>query len=93
MRALIIPHLNYPALYRLFKSTSVLLSLDLVDFFPEALGGLGFVSNHSDDDASMVMIGARVRCHHLHTIYHRNHWLLSNHNDDDGYGGFGLLSS
>ena len=53
MRALIIPHLNYPALYRLFKSTSVLLSLDLVDFFQEALGGLGFVSNHDDDYASV----------------------------------------
>ena len=50
MRALIIPHLKYPPLYRLFKSTSVLSSLDLVDFFQEALGGLGFVSNHNDDD-------------------------------------------
>ena len=56
MRALTIIHLRYTQICRLFKNTNALLSLDLVDFFREALGGLGFVSNYDDVYASVGFV-------------------------------------
>ena len=83
MRALTILHLGYVPLRRLFKNTSAPSSLDLVDFFREALGGLGFVSNYDDDDGD---VGADfcVIINIPSSSLSWDHGLVSNHDDHDG---------